>query len=500
MPQFINTNVASLNAQRSLNGSQNALATSFQRLSSGLRINSARDDAAGLAIADRLTSQIRGLNQAVRNANDGISLAQTAEGALQETTNILQRIRELSIQSANGSNSDADRAALQGEVSQLQAEITRIADTTSFGGRKLFDGTFGQAQFQVGSEANETIGFALADVDATQIGVYRTDLEGAGANVGLGRGTATATTAAANNTTAGAIVLTGSGTQTVTASAGDSAREVASLINGASSTTGITADARTVANINSLANAGAISFSLTADTGTSTSTKTISATITSTADLTNLANAINAESGTTGVQAVVSASGDSVDLISENGDDIIIEGFTNSGGGAATVTTRNYDNSANNDAAIVLTSGASDSTRLIGEVQLSSADAFSVLTTDVTLNGVTTAETSTLNSAGAVNISTVAGSQSAIGVIDGALTQVDSFRADLGSVQNRLISTISNLQSTAENASAARSQIRDADFAAETANLSRNQIIQQAGIAILSQANAAPQNVLALLQ
>lgn len=500
MPQFINTNIASLNAQRSLNGSQNSLATSFQRLSSGLRINSARDDAAGLAIADRLTSQIRGLNQAVRNANDGISLAQTAEGALQETTNILQRIRELSIQSANGSNSDADRQALQGEVSQLQAEITRIADTTSFGGRKLFDGTFGQAQFQVGAEANETIGFALADTDATQIGVYRTDLEGAGANVGLGRGTATATTAAANNVTAGAITLTGSGTTTVTATAGDSAREVASLINGASSTTGITADARTVANINTLSAAGAVTFTLTSDTGSTTNSKTISATVTSTSDLTTLANAINAESGSTGVQAVVSAAGDSVDIISENGDDIIIEGFTNSGGGTAVVTTRNYDNTANNDAAITLTSATTDSTRLIGEVQLSSADAFSVATTDVTLNGVATTETSTLNSAGAVDISTVAGSQSAIGVIDGALSQIDSFRADLGSVQNRLISTIANLSSTAENASAARSQIRDADFAAETANLSRNQIIQQAGIAILSQANAAPQNVLALLQ
>ncbi len=500
MPQFINTNIASLNAQRSLNGSQNALSTSFQRLSSGLRINSARDDAAGLAIADRLTSQIRGINQAVRNANDGISLAQTAEGALQETTNILQRVRELSIQSANGSNSDADRQALHAEVSQLQAEITRIADTTSFGGRKLFDGTFGQAQFQVGAQANETIGFALADTDANQIGVYRTDLEGAGANVGLGRGTATATTAAANNVTGGAIVLTGSGTSTVTATAGDSAREVASLINGASSTTGITADARTVANINTLSAPGAVSFTLTSDTGTSTNSKTISATITSTTDLTGLANAINAESGSTGVQAVVSASGNSVDVISESGDDVIIEGFTNSGGGTAVVTTRDYNNAANNDATITLTSGASDSTRIIGEVQLSSADAFSVLTTDVTLNGVTTAETSVLAAVGAVDISSVSGSQSAIGVIDAALSQIDSFRADLGAVQNRLTSTISNLQSISENASAARSQIQDADFAAETAALSRNQIIQQAGIAILSQANAAPQNVLALLQ
>ena len=499
MPQFINTNVASLNAQRNLNGSQSSLATSLQRLSSGLRINSARDDAAGLAIADRLTSQIRGLNQAVRNANDGISLAQTAEGALQESTNILQRMRELAIQSANGSNSDEDREALQAEVSQLQAELTRISDTTSFGGRKLLDGSFGQAQFQVGSEANETIAFALRDTDATQIGVYRLDMESATANDGLGRGTAAATTAAANSLAGGAIVLTGSGTTTVTAAAASSAREVASLINGATSVTGIEADARTVARIGSLQNAGAVTFTLTADTGTATQSATISATITSTSDLTALANAINAESGTTGVQATIGAAGDTIDIISESGDDVVIEGFTNSGTGTVVVTTRDYDNTANGDA-ITLTSGGSDSTRLMGELQLSSSKAFSVTTTVTDMNNQTTAETATLVTAAAVDITTVAGSQSAIGVLDGAIQMIDSLRADLGAVQNRLTSTISNLQNISENASAARSQIKDADFAAETANLSRNQIIQQAGIAMLAQANALPQNVLTLLQ
>jgi len=501
MPQFINTNVASLNTQRSLNSSQSALATSFQRLSSGLRINSARDDAAGLAIADRLTSQIRGLNQAVRNANDGISLAQTAEGALQETTNILQRIRELSIQSANGSNADADRAALQGEVSQLQAEITRIADTTSFGGRKLFDGTFGQALFQVGSEANETIGFSLADTDATQIGIQRLDLDGA---TGLGNVTALAAdaTAAANTNAGGTITVSGGGgTQVVTVAAGDTAKEVAAAVNLATPTTTVSADARTVGRLSGLTAVGSLSFNLISDSGSATVSATISATVTNTADLTSVANAINAASGNTGIQAIVVGSGSAIDLVSESGNDIVVENFLSAGN--ISLQGRDFDNGAFTAvAASVLTGGTAttDSARVIGEVRLESATAFAATADSTTLNDATTAEASALSSVGSIDISTVAGSQSAIGIIDGALSQIDSFRADFGSVQNRLISTIANLQSTSENASAARSQIRDADFAAETATLSRNQIIQQAGIAILSQANAAPQNVLALLQ
>ncbi len=504
MPQFINTNAYSLNAQRNLNTSQSSLATSLQRLSSGLRINSARDDAAGLAISDRLTSQIRGLNQAVRNANDGISLAQVAEGALQESTNILQRMRELSIQSANGSNSDSDRQALQAEVSQLQAELTRIADTTAFGGRKLFDGTFGQAQFQVGAEANQTIAFALKDTDATQIGVYRADLDSATANSGLGRAiAAAANTAGANSVAAGTLDITGEGSATVNVAAASSAREVASLVNAESSTTGVTADARTVAQLGNVTTAGNLSFTLTADSGSTTNSVTISATVTSTSDLTALANAINAESGSTGIQATIDNSGASISLISEAGDDILIEGFVNSGGGNMTVTSRNYDNTTSGDAILLTGDGAAastDSTRVIGEVQLSSTNAFSVTASDASLNDVTTAETGSLASAADVDISTVAGSQSAIGIIDGALNQIDSLRADLGAVQNRLASTISNLQNVAENVSSARSQIRDADFAKETAELTRNQILQQAGIAMLSQANAQPQNVLSLLQ
>lgn len=502
MAMVINSNILSLNSQRALGRSSNDLKTSMARLSSGLRINSAKDDAAGLAIADRMTSQIRGLSQAVRNANDGISLAQTAEGALQESTNILQRIRELSIQSANGSNGSSEREALQAEVSQLQAELTRIADTTAFGGKKLFDGTFGQASFQVGSEANQTISFSLTQTGAANIGVQRVEVASATANTGLGRVIAAATTAAANNVAGGAITITGKATATVTAAAASSAREVAALINTETANTGVEADARTVVRLGSLSAAGNVTFTLTSDTGTSTNSATISATISLNTDLTELADKINADSGATGIQAVLADGGASVDLISENGDDIIIETFAvddpAAGGSTITVTGRDYDNAASTDA-VVLTENTNDSTRAMGVVRASSKDAFSVTSADATINP-TTPETSALAKVSSIDISTVSGAQNAIDIIDGAISTLDGTRADLGAVQNRLSSTIANLESVVENVSAARSRIQDADFAAETANLTRAQILQQAGVAMLAQANATPQTVLSLLQ
>ena len=363
----------------------------------------------------------------------------------------------------------------------------------------MFDGTFGQASFQVGSEANQTINFSLSDTDASQIGVNRVDLESGGANAGLGRATAATSSPAANNTAAATLTVTGSTSTTASVAAASSAREVAASVNGVTSTTGVSADARTSLRLSTLSAAGNVSFTLTSDTGSATTAATISATVTSTTDLTTIANAINAESGSTGVQAVINSAGSSIDLISENGDDILLGDFLNSGGGTVAVAARNYDNNATNES-VTLTSGGNDSTRVIGEVQLSRPDAFSVQSNNSTVNASTAVETSTLSSASSVDISTVAGSQSAIGVIDGAIQQIDSIRADLGAVQNRLNSTISNLQNVSENVSAARSRVRDADFAAETAELTRNQILQQAGIAVLAQANAQPQSVLSLLQ
>lgn len=503
MPQIINTNVSSLLAQSSLNKSQNALATSLARLSSGLRINSAKDDAAGLAISERLTTQIRGVNQAIRNANDGISISQVGEAALGESVNALQRMRELALQSANGSNSAVDRTTLQSEVAQLTAEITRIADTTSYGGRKLFDGTFGQALFQVGAQANETIGFTLTDTDATRLGVHRVAIASATANDGFGRGTATATTAPINNVAGGTLTIVGSATAVVTVVAASSAREAAAAVNAETPTTGVSADARTVVRLSGLNAAGTVGFTLSADDGSTVlNSAAVSATLTSITDLSAIADSVNLTSGTTGIQAVINGNGTSIDLISESGDDIIIEGFTHS----VTTSTinaisRNYANDTSGDTVVLTgtTVPSTDSTRMMGEVQLSSVNAFNVTSNSADINPVAQ-ESSTLVAVSSINISTVAGSQSAIGVIDGALDLINSIRGNMGAVQNRMSSTIANLESISNNVSAGRSRVRDADFAAETTELTRNQILQQAGTAMLAQANALPQNVLSLLQ
>ena len=492
MPQFINTNVASLNAQRSLNNSQNSLATSLQRLSSGLRINSARDDAAGLAISDRLTSQIRGLNQAVRNANDGISLAQTAEGALQESTNILQRMRELAIQSANGSNAGEDRAALQLEVSQLQQELTRIAESTTFGSRNILDGSFSGESFQVGAFANEIINISISGAAATDIGANRIDA------TGTGLGDVVTPAAAIPNSTVAftATTIAGSlGSAAITYAAQDSARTIAGVVNAEQATTGVSADAVTRARLSGLSAGGTVAFDLASEGAT---TVNISVNVTNTADLQDLADAINAQAATTNVSAV--NNGATIDLVNTNGDDITIDNFqvgAAAGGETFTVSSLNFDGTAVDDAGGNLVDNTADAVRVTGQLRLDSSKAFSISGGDAT---VLPAGGSTFTSVDTIDVGTASGAQAALSIVDAAVQGIDSQRATLGAVQNRLVSTISNLQNIVENVSAARSQIRDADFAAETANLTRSQIIQQAGIAMLAQANAQPQNVLALLQ
>jgi flagellin len=498
MPQFINTNVMSLNAQRNLNTSQSSLTTSLERLSSGLRINSARDDAAGLAISDRLTSQIRGLNQAVRNANDGISLAQTAEGALQESTNILQRMRELSIQSANGSNSGSDRAALQLEVAQLQQELTRIAETTTFGGRNLLDGSFSGESFQVGSIANETIDVSIRNAAATNIGAHRVNAAGTG--LGAVEAAAAGGSIPASTVAFTATTIAGNlGSAALTYSALDSARTIAGQVNSLEAQTGVSAEAVTRARLSGFTATGTHSFDLASEGGTTVS---ISVNITNTGDLQDLADAINAFSATTNVTAV--SNGSTVDLTNTNGDDITFDvfeqGTADDGTGQFTVTALNFDGTATTAETTNLVdaaANATESTRITGQLRLSGAAAFAISGGDAT---VLPAGSSTFTTVDTVDIGTAAGAQSAVSILDAAIQGIDTQRATLGAVQNRLAATISNLQSVSENASASRSRIQDADFAAETAQLSRNQILQQAGIAMLAQANAAPQNVLSLLQ
>ncbi|WOD12414.1 flagellin [Pseudomonas sp. NyZ704] len=505
MSLTVNTNVASLSAQRNLGASSNALQTSLERLSSGSRINSAKDDAAGLQISNRLTSQVNGLGVAVKNANDGISIAQTAEGALQESTTILQRMRDLSLQAANGSNGASEREALNGEVSQLKAELNRISDTTAFGGQKLLNGEFGTKQLQVGSNANETIAVSINSSGGDKIGANRYSLAGSGFGGIVPAASAGVQGAAAIGGTDAQLRITGANGKVETTAniAAGSAKDAAAAINLTSGKTGVTADARTAVEMSGVG-AGTVSFGLTGTTGTATEA-TISAIVTDPSDLSSLANAINSQTAKTGITAELTANGSKLELVSEAGNDIQIKSYTNSGGvGTAELRSIGFDGAVATAADRTLTSGAAtDSARVQGDVRLESNGAFQVVgvgaDSTTLVAAVGTAYVSKLDNVSDIDITTAAGAQSAISVIDAAIAGIDKNRANIGAIQNRLESTISNLQNVSENVSAARGRIQDTDFAAETANLTKNQILQQAGTSILAQANQLPQAVLSLL-
>jgi len=508
MALTVNTNIASLNTQRNLQSSSNALNTSMQRLSTGSRINSAKDDAAGLQISNRMTSQINGLGVAVRNANDGISIAQTAEGALQQSTNILQRMRDLALQSANGSNSSADRDSLQKEVGQLKTELDRIATTTSFGGQKILTGGFKGVAFQVGSNANETISVSVASAQTKDLGKINT-VSYAGFAFG-GVGTAE-TTAAAASSKVGTQNLTFSTTTNgvaktsiVGVSAGDSAGDIAAEIN--TNVSGVQAAARTTVRLDfaDLANAtDAIGISVNGQTLT---TFTATAMTNDEVVAGSFASQITTNSALSGLKVVDNGDG-TLDLIDESGADISI-GVTAATNGALTVVGRNYDNTATVGATATL-DAANEDIVATGDIRFTTqrpSDSFS-LTTSNTTGGFATVGTAQAGTVAEltdrisdVDISSVKGAQDAISLIDSALAQIDANRSDLGAVQNRFENTIANLQNISENVSAARGRIQDTDFAAETANLSKNQILQQAGTAILAQAKQLPQAVLSLLQ
>jgi len=501
MALTINTNVASLNAQRNLGKSQSDMARAMQRLSSGLRINSAKDDAAGLAISDRMTSQIRGLNQAARNSNDGISLAQTAEGALQETTNILQRMRELAIQSANDTNSANDRASLQAEVNQLKQEMSRIAETTEFNGKKLLDGTLTSAQFQVGANANETISFGIRSARAANLGNNSLTSSNATPNFSIEAATAAATSSSANDVMAQTLTVVGSrGSNTASVATGDTANVIASKINSISADTGVTATAVTTATLGALNANGSLSFNL---QGTNAIPASINATVL-TSDLTNLVSAINEQSGNTGITATISPDKASVILEQSTGYDIKLTDFSHSAGAATIQLTGSAG------AAVTLTetgaAGDADSSTVGGEIIFNGSEGFNVTSNIADTAGslfasaANGANVSTLYSIDQIDISTVQGASDAIKAVDGALTQIDNMRGDLGAVQNRFESTIANLNNVSENLSAARSRILDADIAQETSAMTKNNILQQAGVAILAQANTTPQLALQLLQ
>jgi flagellin len=486
------TNTSSLNAQRNLTKSSNDLTTSMQRLSSGLRINSAKDDAAGLQIANRLTSQINGLGVAQRNANDGISIAQTAEGAMSASSDILQRMRDLALQSANGSNSAEDRGALQKEVSALQSELTRIADTTSFGGQQLLDGSFGTKSFQIGSNANEVINMSMGNVAAENLGSQ--SLSAGGTVVGIAVAAA-ASNAAGNNTTIETdLVISGNGGNSTSAIsyAGDaSSKTIADAINGATAAGSVPVKA-SVENVVSMTfdaatNGESMSMNLNGEA--------IAVSNFNQSDMTQLAAAIN-DNANTNVVATVDEN-DSSKLILTGSDDIAIDtlAFSTIASGGATATVQG-NNGAGTPAALINTTN--NSTIAVGDVKLTATEGFSIAGGNADVFTAATAN-SALDSIAAVDLATQASSQSAIGVIDAALASIDSQRADLGAVQNRFDYTISNLSNIQENVSASRGRIQDTDFAVETANLTKSQILQQAGTSILSQANQLPQAALSLL-
>lgn len=604
MASMINTNISSLNAQRNLSTSKTSLETSLQRLSTGLRINSAKDDAAGMAISTRMTSQINGLNQATRNANDGISLTQTAEAGMASATDLLQRMRDLAVQSSNGSNSDTDRAAIQTEVGQLKEEIDRVAKSTNFNGLNLLDGSFSGQSFQVGANnsSNDRIQIKeIANLQTTKLG------SGTTGSSSLTSGLTTKALAAGDLTLNGTQI----GASTAGAQAGQSsssAYAVAQAINAAAGQSGVTATANaTVAT--SIAATGvaatdatklaANTFSINGvnigeiEAGTQFNGATNPPTAGgSTAVIdkgTKVADAINKVSDQTGVKATVDDTG-AVKLTSTNGKAIelkltdssanaaAVTAFTDSTGLTASVagtptagtapTAGAYaagafkingvevgaiadggtasGQGANTAAAINAVSDKTGVTAkadsVTGKISLSAADGRDIkledgtgtaaaatgitagtFTGSVTLSssnvngivvggennasaglaaytGLKAADTKSTGTISSVDVSTATGAQAAIDTIDKALSSVNTSRANMGAYQNRFSAVVSNLQSSSESLSSSRSRIQDADFAAETASMTRGQILQQAGTAMLAQANSLPNGVLSLLR
>jgi flagellin len=503
MPLMINTNTMSLNAQRNLATSQSSLAQSLQRLSSGLRINSAKDDAAGLAIASRMTTQINGLDQAARNANDGISLAQTTEGALQEVTNNLQRIRELAVQSANTTNSAADRAALDAEVQQRLSEIERIATQTSFNGLRVLDGTFGTATFQVGANVGDTISINLSQgVKASQIGqiatltgggVTQANLTGSG-TIQVGSSAATTIGLAKQGVSNGQSVGSAFAKATAINAAGVAGLTVTAVNNvefGIAATTGTGAGATYSLSINGQVVFGGYDQ---ATNGVLTAQQ--------------IADGINGQAGVTGVTATLT--GANLRLTAADGRDINIGqdvaggvggGVTAGSGGSSTVNGVVYRDGAIGTVAQATAFAANASTNG-GTVSLSAQDNI-IVTGDGAILGFAAANTTIAKDTTTLatqNVLTVGASNNIIQRADAALTSISSLRGVLGAIQSRFQSVVTSLQTASENLQSSRSRIQDADFAAETANLTRAQILQQAGTAILAQANAVPQTVLQLLK
>ncbi|MBY0366694.1 MAG: flagellin [Burkholderiaceae bacterium] len=477
MAQTINTNLASLTAQINLSTTQRDLQTAITRLSSGLRINSAKDDAAGLAISERFTSQISGLSQAARNANDGISLAQVAEGGLGSLSANLQRIRQLAVQSANATNSASDRAALQQEVIQLQQEIDRVATQTNFNGLNLLDGTFTAQQFQVGANAGQTITVAgVPSVRASALGVYQ------------GFALTSQAIGTASNTAVAFSVTAGSTTYSLGNVAVDAKAQANAIQSANVPGLTATANATVVAAGASAASATAAGTANLTINGVLIPVAGVNGAAALASNRANLVSVVNANSAATGVTAQDTGGG--VQFTAADGRNVTIAYA------AGTFTGSNAQDFGIAAGAIATTGGTVNVT-YVAPTGVTQTGGLGSATSGITAP-VAIASTGTAISA--VDISTVSGANNALSAIDAALATVNGNRATLGAVQNRFSQTIQNLQTAGQNLSASRSRIQDADFAAETAALSRAQVLQQAGTAMVAQANQLPQQVLQLLR
>lgn len=507
----INTNIGAIAAQANMTKVNNDFNTAMTRLSSGLRINGAKDDAAGMAIAEKMTSQVMGINQAIRNAADGKNLLDTTESAHVEVSNMLQRVRELAVQSANDTNTGSDRGNITAEARQLVAEINRVAQNTTFNGMKVMDGSFTGKQFQIGADAGQTLNISIDSTAATDIGAFQAKSD-----------VAIATTANRGDQTINVSGFAGSATISSTASM--SARGLAASVNAVSATTGVEATARTQARISFVAEgtapvgqtAGAtVSFSL-KNANTSASGVSIGdVAISDLTDLRSLRDAINAKATSTGITASMGDTNAQIMLTSDTGENIEILAFDTKNTNTVTGTTpvgpnmtvtaiggSNPNVTLDDDLGTPVT-GAT----IVGEVSFTSTQTFSVNSSDPGAPGGTEvgffanrSTQSSLSSVADIDLSTAENAAKAIGVLDVALQKISQARGNLGAQSNRLDSTISNLTNISVSVQTARSQVTDADFAKESTNLARGQILSQAATAMLAQANSSKQNVLSLLR
>ena len=507
MSMVINTNTGSLIAQRAAANTASSMDTAMERLSTGKKINSASDDAAGMAMVTRMESQIKGLTMAMKNAGDAQSLVDTAEGAMDEIANILQRMRELAVQSASDVNTASDRRNLNTEITNLTAEIDRISSQTTWNGTTLLDGTYTGKSFQIGPESGQTVSVSVSDLasaslgatTAESMGFITTDTDGDVSGV-HGSGDVT-------------YVLTGpENSANIVVAANKTAKETAALFNAATATTGVSATAKTVVKLSGLELATVAS----ANVSFNLNNVAVSGTNVTDSDLRGLMTAINDKSAQTGVTAKLGGSNAELILTDLDGDDIAIEQFDTTDSTAAAsqlshidVTVLQSDETTSADGAVELhdisssnVGAALHDANITGTVALSANGTFSITggasgTDAFDGDSKTAVGTTTVSTA---SVTTAANASAAIKTIDGALSKIAEQRADLGAISNRLDYTISNLGSVKVNMQASQSRIQDADFAIETSNLTKSQILSQAATAMLAQANASKQSVLSLLQ